>query len=231
MKLCGISDMHGKLDFNIEKSDILCIAGDILPLNAQMSSKKSEKWIKNTFIPWCNTQNVEEIYLIGGNHDFYLYRHADKLKEMLKDTKIKYLCDEFATYTDENGKDYIIYGSPWCHQFGDWAFMGYSDEELEKIFLKMPDNVDVLVTHDAPYGVSDVCLQNDAYWVTPDHIGNKGLAAAIKEKQPKINLHGHLHSTNHDVETLDDTKVYNVSVVDERYDLSYKPLYLELKKD
>ena len=40
-------------------------------------------------------------------------------------------------------------------------------------------------------------------------------------------LHGHLHSANHDVEKLGDTKVYNVSMLDETYSLKYQPLYMD----
>ena len=227
MKIAAISDLHGNIDFNIDKSDILCICGDIIPLNIQINSKKSKHWFEDKFIPWCNKQDVEEVYIIGGNHDFFIFNHSKELVELLNGTKIHYLQDSQKTYTDENGKDYIIYGTPWCHQFGRWAFMGYSDDALKEIFNKMPENVDILLTHDAPYGCSDICQQNVA-WNKKEHIGNKGLRDAVINKKPKLLLHGHLHTTNHNMEMLNETKVYNVSVLDETYALKFNPLYLEL---
>lgn len=93
---------------------------------------------------------------------------------------------------------------------------------LESKFKNIPEDVDFLLTHDAPYGTSDICMQ-DIYWNNGEHIGSRPLRDAIIEKKPKYNLHGHLHSSNHDKEILNETKVYNVSLLDENYNLTYKP--------
>ena len=226
MKIAAISDMHGILDFNVEKSDILFICGDIVPLKIQGYSKESKRWFKNTFIPWCKNQPVNDIYLVGGNHDWWIYRHPEQVKECCKELpNLHYLLDEEAVYMDEDGTAYKIYGTPWCHQFGDWAFMGYSDNALAQKFMNMGDDIDFLITHDAPYGVSDIC---DSFWNRGEHIGSHGLAYAIAQRQPKYNFHGHLHSSNHGCEMLENTQVYNVSMIDEQYKLRYYPLYLEL---
>ena len=231
MKIAAISDLHGNLSFDVKKSDILCICGDIIPLDVQRNYQGSKDWLKNRFIPWCERKEVTSVYLIGGNHDFFICKHQDELNDMLSSTKIQYLQDTSAVYIDEDGNEYNIYGSPWCHKFGHWAFMDYSDEELEAIFKTMPNGIDIMLTHDAPYGCSDVCLQQ--IWPNhkrDEHIGSKGLASAIIDKKPKLLLHGHLHSANHDVEKLGDTKVYNVSMLDETYSLKYQPLYMDYIK-
>lgn len=219
--------MHGNLSINVPECDVLCICGDITSLNVQFSDTLSREWMIKKFIPWLKELPVKQTLVVGGNHDFYLWRNCDEVKELLKDTNAEYLLDEPFMYVDSDDKQYIFYGSPWCHKFYDWAFMDYNDTQLKEKFMEMPDDVDVLLTHDAPYGVSDVILQKTMY-STNDHIGSKGMADAVAVKQPKIHLHGHLHSTNHDVEMLGDTKVYNVSVVDEMYRMKYKPLILEI---
>ena len=63
-----------------------------------------------------------------------------------------------------------------------------------------------------------------------NHIGCVPLRDAILEKTPKLVLHGHLHSTNHNAELMEpsNTKVYNVSYVDEGYEPVYSPLVLEI---
>ena len=97
------------------------------------------------------------------------------------------------------------------------------------IYDLIPENLDVLLIHDAPYGTSDICLQ-ETNWTTANHIGCVPLRDAILEKAPKLVLHGHLHSTNHTVELMEpsDTKVYNVSYVNEGYEPVYSPLVLEI---
>ena len=76
------------------------------------------------------------------------------------------------------------------------------DFHLKMIYDLIPENLDVLLIHDAPYGTSDICLQeiegNDK-----EHLGCIPLRDAILEKKPKIVLHGHLHSTNHNVELME----------------------------
>ena len=71
MKIAAISDMHGTLDFNVEKSNILFICGDIFPLYIQRQIFLCGQWLNDTFIKWCKKQPVEKIYLIGGNHDLF----------------------------------------------------------------------------------------------------------------------------------------------------------------
>ena len=229
IKICAISDMHGKLNFDIEPCDILCICGDIVPLNVQTFHQGTLKWLSKTFIPWCEKQLCDKVFLVAGNHDWIAMNHPDDWESIFKGTKITYLCDSEATYVKEKDDDYEeirIYGTPWCHQFYDWAFMT-SDTNLKKIYDKIPYKVDVLLTHDAPHGTSDVILQNDMPWSNPGHIGCIPLGEAVDNKMPRFLFHGHLHSTNHEKEMRGDTEVYNVSMVDERYELVYKPLYIE----
>lgn len=226
MKVCAISDMHGQYDFNIDPVDILFICGDIIPLKIQNYSKESKKWFKDVFIQWCKNQPVNDIYFIGGNHDWWIFRHPEQVKECCKEvSNLHYLLDEEAIYMNEDGTIYKIYGTPWCHQFGDWAFMGYSDDALAQKFMNIGGDIDFLITHDAPYGVSDIC---NTFWNPGEHIGSHGLAYMISQRQPKYNFHGHLHSSNHNCEMLGNTKVYNVSLLNENYNMEYYPLYLEL---
>lgn len=220
MKICGISDMHGFYNFSVDKCDVLCVAGDIVPLNFQYYETLCFEWLERTFIPWCNKQPVDKVIVIAGNHDLFAEKNANKIKNIFEGTKIVYLCDDEYVY---NGVKF--YGTPWCHQFGHWAFMD-SDDILAEYFGKMTNDIDVLIAHDSPYGVSDLLLQKG--YEDRGHIGSIPLANIINEKQPKVMLHGHLHSTNHKKELLGNTKVYCVSLLDERYEYKYKPLYLKI---
>ena len=227
MKICAFSDMHGQLDFKVEPCDIVLIGGDIVPLNIQSYSTPSEKWFKTVFIPWCNNLPCEKVVFIAGNHDYFLLRHPDRMRLMLKENgdKVVYLDCEIFEY-----KGKTIFGTPWCKPFGRWAFME-SYEEQDKRYARYLDiigKIDILMSHDAPYGVSDVLLQEDCPWADGKHIGNESLRKLLDKAQPQYNFHGHLHSTNRNAEYLGKTIVHNVSLLDEFYKMVYKPLYIEI---
>lgn len=101
------------------------------------------------------------------------------------------------------------------------------EDTLIKKFSEIPNDLDILITHDVPYGISDVLLQT-VYWNTSEHIGNKPLREAILEKKPKWHFSGHLHSTNHDIVQVEGINHANVSLLDEKYNLIYEPLIVEI---
>lgn len=224
IKICAISDMHGQYNFGISPVDILFICGDIVPLHMQRNIPQSVSWFKKWFIPWCIDQHAGKVIMVAGNHDFFLERFTpEHIKEFLEGTNIEILYDEGTTY-----KEYAIWGSPQCHQFGNWAFMN-TDEFIEKKLEGMPENLDFLITHDAPFGRNDVLLQEDCVWADGSHIGNVPLVEAVKEKKPKYHFTGHLHSTDHELKDYDGTKTACVSLLNENYKMVYQPLYLTIE--
>lgn len=225
IKICSFSDMHGNLDFTIEPCDLVLICGDIVPLNIQSYTKPSEKWFRDTFIPWCNNLPCDKVLFIGGNHDKWLCDHEDKIRLMLNgNDKVTYLNCEVYTYKGIN-----IYGTPLCKIFGHWSFMEtyeLQDEKYDKQIETLP-KIDILMAHDSPYGISDIILQKDCPWADGTHIGNESLRKFCEKIKPKLFVKGHLHSTEHGCLMLNDTSIYTVSLLDERYKMVYKPLYIE----
>ena len=139
MKIVDISDLHGVLDFAIPPCDVLCICGDIVPLNIQSYTKETFKWLETEFLPWCNWQPCETILLVGGNHDLRMCSHEDKVRALFNETKVHYLLDESYEYIDtETGNVVKFYGTPWCHIFGNWAFM-ISDDAISEKLRSIPD--------------------------------------------------------------------------------------------
>lgn len=142
------------------------------------------------------------------------------------DGKVSFLFHKEYVYTSLEGKEYRIFGTPYCKVFGSWAYM-CEDEELERKFSKIPEGLDILLTHDVAYMYADQSLQ-DIGWGTEKHFGTTQLRDAILVKKPKLHLSGHIHSAIHDLVMIGDTKHYNVSYIDERYDPAYEPLYLNI---
>ena len=222
MKICAFSDMHGQYDFKVEPCDIVLICGDIVPLRIQSYSKESEEWFKSFFIPWCNNLPCEKVVFIAGNHDWWFMRHPDRVRLALEgQDKIAYLDCEYYEY-----KGKVIYGTPWCKPFYNWAFMESID--ASDIRYKDVEHFDILISHDAPYGISDVLLQKDCYFADGTHIGNRALRNLVDKVKPCLVFQGHLHSCNHEETKHGNTSVYCVSLLDERYEMKYEPLYIEI---
>lgn len=229
MKYCIISDTHGKLINNIPECDILLIAGDIVPLYCQRQLDISMDWLKAKFVPWCLKQPCEKVVFIGGNHDFVLEKMPEAVKFFLDDEKnnplhkVIYLNCEIFEY---KGKK--IYGYPYCSIFYNWAFMLPEETEWKIVQdSNLPEKIDILLTHDAPYGINDVLEY------TTQHIGNPVITKIIQQYKPDYNFHGHLHSTLHAFEDYEHedkttTKVICASILDENYHRGYKPLFIEI---
>lgn len=227
LSICAISDLHGYLP-KLEPCELVLICGDIVPLSAQGSTRYTSRWYKRAFKTWAESLPCDKVIFIAGNHELYFPNHYEYYKKMFpNNSKVTYLCHEEYTYLGSDGKEYRIFGTPYCREFGNWAFM-LLDSELREKYSEIPENLDILLTHDAPYGVSDVLLQKECKWATGEHIGNVPLREAILEKQPKIHVFGHLHSVSKEFNTLGSTKVRNCSIKDEFYNVAYPLTYFTI---
>jgi Icc-related predicted phosphoesterase len=95
--------------------------------------------------------------------------------------------------------------------------------------LKAIGKIDIIMSHDCPYGISDIILQKDCWWADGSHIGNTALRWFIDEAKPEIVVKGHLHTTNRDVEMNGNTRVYSVSLLNENYEMTYEPTYIDIE--
>ena len=227
MKIVAISDMHGHLK-DVPECDLLIIAGDISPLRIQSDTAKMLEWLEDDFMPWLERQLCQKVVLVAGNHDFIF--EADGIQEEV--TRIFNMYSSWFTYLenetvkiDIDDHEISIFGTPYCSTFGGWPFM-YEDDLLADFFKEIPSKVDIIVSHDAPYGTSDVCLEGEIKF--QGHIGNKPLAEALKNVEFKYLFHGHLHTSNHNAEELNGGLVYNVSLLNEDYKPAFEPLEIEI---
>lgn len=236
MKIAVISDLHGNLISypseywkELWECEVLFICGDTLPLMIQFDMNKSKKWLIEKFKFWALNLPVEKIYIIGGNHDAWFERNENIARDLFSEQeKITYIKNNLVEHiSSQDGNTYKIFGTPYCHIYGRWPFM--RDESiLKEKFSQIPNNIDILFSHDAPYGTSDICFEG---WAADGkHKGCPALRDAILEKQPKYCCHGHYHSSNHNEEILGETKVYNTSILDEEYKIKYKPLIIQITK-
>ena len=223
-----MSDLHGNL-IHIQKCDLCLIAGDVVPLNIQKNRVESIVWLFQDFLPWIKELPCEEVYMVAGNHDFICASEYPVMKalEYLSDFKFTYLLNDYATYMAPDCKNYKVYGSPQCHVFGNWAFM-HSEEFLEGLYNQVPNNIDIWLTHDTP-ALEDLDLLPPSRWSQESiHAGGQSLAKAIQRIKPKYVFCGHLHTCKDKYLKLNNTEIYNVSILDNDYHISYEPTYLEI---
>lgn len=235
----AISDFHGILPV-IEPTELLLIAGDVIPFDIQRDLESSEYWFKTTFKEWVDNLQCNTVILIAGNHDFYLetLKTSEDRNEFssIFDGKLIYLDNEEYTYKTNNGSAIRIFGTPYCSIFFKWAFMKDS-LSLAGIFNKIPEGIDILLSHDPPMiGTVDMILKPNPYSLWPvdkGHVGNPELTQRLKDlkdigQAPRMVISGHIHTGNHTIEPdpdYPDMTVVNVSMMDEVcYSLVQDPL-------
>lgn len=213
MIITAISDIHGNL-VDIPKCDVLCICGDIVGLNDQRSMDASKHWFENRFVNWINKLPCDKVLVIPGNHDFYLekcHMNYDNFNsallrdiELKTNDKLKFLIDKTFIYEGVN-----FYGTPWINPVSSrsyWAFqMDYAMEGPYQ-FENIPDNTDVLLSHDNPYN-------------------NETLSKY--SKNIKYHFYGHWHEGV----TSEKRNRYNCSLLNDNYYLKYKPVIIDIMTD
>jgi len=221
MKIIAISDIHGHLLSNLLKGDTLTISGDVCPVRGSHTPNTQWSWIKYHFLPWCNELIENGIYkdivFTPGNHDFVF----QSSKKIVFPKHVHCLIDSMI---DIEGVKF--YGTPWSTTFGTWAFMKEEDE-LDFIFQKIPEGIDILLAHGPAFGFGDKVLE----WNTLTSVGSKSLLKHVLRTSPKYLCVGHIHSGDHSpliIESINGTTSVNVSVVNEKYDVYYKPFEFEI---
>lgn len=245
MKVCCISDTHGSLP-TIQPCDLLLIAGDIcghkeieifgrgkgyLP-GSHQDVLYQAAWLCNDFRKWLDTVPAKDVVATPGNHDF-VFETASHL--IPKDLRWHLLIDDVKVV---QGKK--IYGSPWQHWFGDWAYnapkRNYGGEEfLERKFSLIPDDTNIIIVHGPPYSFGDGAPIRDVFgrptgnW---EMTGSTSLQAAILRVKPDISVHGHIHMGRGSWKigrgNRTDCIVVNAAICNETNDPIHEPLYFDI---
>ena len=233
LNIVAISDLHGYLPEITVPAEIMLIAGDISPLMIQRNIPKVKEWLETKFLEWVIRLPVQKVFLIAGNHDwFQSWRDSDIYQfEKMFGGKLKYLVNETTEYLDTNGIYWSIFGTPYCHMFGSWPFM-VSDEYMEELFEKIPNFVDIIISHDPPFSVGyvDVILEKVRHMGQEEHVGNYPLRKRLEKIKYLIGVFGHIHSGSHQLFEFNGGQCVNVSIKDERYEPTYEPFYYALEK-
>lgn len=197
-KLAFVSDTHKKQGRITEtlikaRADVLVHSGDFCEYHGTLSET-------GDFIDWCSMLlrkgYVKHVVVVAGNHDEILDETCPRIRrdwpdgprmarERFQRAGIAYLQDSGARVA---GLDF--YGSPWVSECGDFAFQYKTPGEDDRIFNHVRGPLDVLVTHDPPYGVLDHMTRANG---ETELVGSKALRRAIERVKPRIHAFGHIH--------------------------------------
>ena len=233
MKLLITSDMHGMLDnLDFTGIDLVLFAGDIAKLNGRgpWHIYEQVKWMNRQFANMCRAWPKTQFIFVPGNHDFFPIakeRFGHELKGHDLSIKLPENCTMLIDQETNMG-GLKIYGTPWVPIIShSWAFEAEHDELKEK-FSKIPENLDILITHSPPHLENNHMIDRSLQWGMSKPFGSVELAEAIFEKKPKYVFCGHIHSGDHEKTVFNESIIYNVARVDERYEISYEPQVIEL---
>ena len=238
LRIAAMSDLHGNLPLNtdLDQIDVIVLCGDTVPLNYQRSNELTEEWFQYEFKSWVSSLVCKKVIMIAGNHDFWMFK---KSKEYVQNNfrswfgdKVVYLQDELYVYQGVR-----FYGCPWCQGPLNWAFCPgdkYKTVTTVVPYYEQIPECDVLLTHQPPkIGNLGISL----YWddMRKQDWSSDALRQNIKDKHILVNFCGHIHSGQHTRIEYPvpgcDTVFYNVSLLNENYDVAYDPLYITLDKD
>lgn len=251
MKCVAISDLHGYLEKpdKMPQGDVLCICGDIVPLEYQNDIAESIAWFCLEFVPWTDSLPYKKVIFVGGNHDFFLekihlkpfrdfndatgvwetlYEFDTSASRVLKKLlpgenkskhKLIYLCDNSVEI-----EGVTFYGTPWVKSLKNWAFYK-EDRDLIEVYNKMPKKVDVVLSH-MPSNIGDTGTVTQYGWNTD--YSSWELGNAISNRNVKWALCGHVHSGRHVPFEFSGCKYVNVSIKDEGYEVNYAPFEFEV---
>ncbi|KAI0224897.1 Metallophosphoesterase domain-containing protein 1 [Lamellibrachia satsuma] len=114
-----------------------------------------------------------------------------------------------------------VYGSPWQPEFYNWAFNLPRGQPCLDKWNRIPEGIDVLVTHGPPVGYGDLCSSGL-------RAGCVELLSTIQHRvRPKFHVFGHIHE-GYGVTSDGCTTYINASTCTLQYKTSNPPIVFDL---
>ena len=223
MKLVIISDTHEQQELiQVPDGDVLIHCGDWTNRGYSFAMEK--------FLDWFAAQPHQHKMFIAGNHEISLDgRNKKAALEMLceytdKDSNLHYL--ENSSVILDGIK---FYGSPATPFFCNWAFNFQRGKDIAIEWAKIPDDVNVLITHGTSYGILDMVVDDYSNQGRDLHQGCEELAKRIANlKQLKLHCGGHLHTDGGKTVNINGVHYVNASICTEAYKPTNKPVVIEI---
>lgn len=201
MHILHLSDTHGfhRQLGSLPAADIIVHSGDISFVGTGDAIVD--------FIDWFVELDYKYKIFIAGNHDFLLEgKSADRIQRFLP-KNCYYLYNSGVKINDLK-----FWGMP-------FFFSPEDDSQYIEEINRIPNDTDILITHQPPHGILDRS-RNTSF-------GSVHLLNKVTEIKPRYHLFGHIHDA-YGTETHNQTIFSNASMVDEQYQLINNPIILEI---
>lgn len=222
MKVCAISDTHNHQYrlAPLPEANVLIHAGDLTSMGTVVEIVSVMKWFKTI------SKNYSHIVITPGNHDFLFETDEEMARDIFSEIDNLHILINEEVIID----GYKFYGSPVTIEFYNWAF-NIPKDKMYIYWNEIPDDTDVLITHQPPYGIGDSVKYIDAPGIprkkNMEHLGCKALLDKVREIEPKLHVWGHIHSSSGFYRS-GKTQMINASQLDERYQNVYPPYEIEI---
>eukprot|EP01129_Flabellula_baltica_P002428 TRINITY_DN1223_c0_g2_i1.p1 TRINITY_DN1223_c0_g2~~TRINITY_DN1223_c0_g2_i1.p1 ORF type:complete len:330 (+),score=51.35 TRINITY_DN1223_c0_g2_i1:37-990(+) len=217
LRIVCISDTHCRHRLmDIPEGDVLIHSGDI-------TFSGRQDWLED-FNDWLGELPHPYKIVIAGNHDVTLhptfYRdHHWRFHDEIQDAEaIKAILTNCIYIEDETViiDGIRFYGTPWVPAFHDCAFNLYSEEQLEYIYSKIPEQTHVLITHTPPEKHRSKGPDGKDY-------GSPALNQRVKEIKPVVHVFGHVH-VSYGKDITKSTTFVNAASVNTKYKPANSPV-------
>jgi Icc-related predicted phosphoesterase len=190
MDITFISDTHGlHQELKLGAGNLLIHAGDITEYGTEDEVMD--------FLQWFSKQRYTYKIFIAGNHDFFLEECSTSKRKKIIPANIIYLQNSGVEI--EGVK---IWGSPVTPYFLGMAFNARAGKDIKKVWNKIPDDTDILITHGPPKGILD------------NGFGCEALRVRVNEIKPGYHCFGHIHGWNN-TEKYNQVTFINAAIVNE----------------
>jgi Icc-related predicted phosphoesterase len=215
-KIVMLSDTHTHhAKLKVPDGDFLVFAGDLMSCGRRFNEVMS-------FGKWFSAQPHKHKILVVGNHDRLFETNPTLcMSEFSKD--VHYLVNESVEIDG-----FKFWGSPVQPWFHNWAFNVHRGAPIKVYWDKIPDNLDVLITHGPPYSILDQ-MEPGGEWGT-DYLGCEELLLAVQRTKPKVHVFGHIHGSYGTV-THGSTQFINASICNEQYVPVNEPQVVTIRKE
>lgn len=214
-RIVAFSDTHSyHRRVKIPDGDILICAGDI--------TFTGELPVIEDFCRWMKELPHKYKVIIHGNHEV---GHESGIKrkpglDMLRNAGIIHLENSMVEI-----EGFKIYGSPIQPYFLGWEYNRRRGKEIADFWAKIPDDVNILITHGPVKNVLDEVPQEDG---TVLHEGCEDLARRISQlKDLRLSVCGHIHS-GYGTLKKDNIIYVNAAICTNAYNPTNLPITIDL---